>query len=117
MRSPGRVTAGNVLGVVIFTRSDRGGIRNLPDLEGKSLMAVKPMGFGGFLMAWRELREAGVDPFEDLSSLQFSGFPQDAVVYAVRDGTVDAGTFRTESLESLAAVGKVELSDSRILNA
>lgn len=117
LRSPDRVTAGNVFGAVIFTRADRGDIRTLSDLKGKSLMAVKPKGFGGFQMAWREFKEAGLDPFEDLSSLQFSVFPQDAVAYAVRDGSVDAGTFRTGSLEFLAAEGKIALSDFRILNA
>jgi len=116
LRSPDRVAAGNVFGAVIFTRADRVDIQNLSDLDGKSLMAVKRKGFGGCQMAWREIREAGVDPFSDLSSLQFSGFPQDAVAYAVRDGTVDAGTFRTGSLEFLAAEGKVVLSDFRILN-
>jgi two-component system sensor histidine kinase TtrS len=117
LRAPDRVTAGNVFGAVIFVRADRGDIRNLSDLAGKSLMAVKPKGFGGFQMAWREFRDADIDPHQDLSSLQFSGFPQDAVAYAVRDGTVDAGTFRSGSLESLAAEGKIVLSDFRILNA
>ena len=117
LRSPDRVTAGNVFGAVIFVRADRRDIRNLSDLAGKSLMAVKSKGFGGFQMAWREIREAGIDPFEDLSSLQFSGFPQDAVAYGVRDGKVDVGTFRSGSLESLAAEGKIARSDFRILNA
>ncbi len=117
LRAPNAVAAGNVFGAVIFAKADRADLTAIEDLRDKSLMAVKRMGFGGFQMAWREIKEAGVDPFDDLSSLKFSGFPQDTVAYAVRDGLVDAGTFRTGSLELLAAEGKIALSDFRILNA
>ncbi|MCG8544265.1 MAG: PhnD/SsuA/transferrin family substrate-binding protein, partial [Alphaproteobacteria bacterium] len=116
LRAPGDVTAGNIFGAVIFTRADRRGLRTLEDLKGKRFMAVKPHGFGGFQMAWRELKDNGIDPFADFSSLTFSGFPQDKVAAAVRDGVVDAGTFRTGSLESLAAEGKIDLADFQVLN-
>ena len=103
-------------GVVIFTRANRRDLRTLQDLKGKRFMAVKPHGFGGFQMAWRELKDNGIDPFADFSSLTFSGFPQDKVAAAVRDGVVDAGTFRTGSLESLAAEGKIDISDFQVLH-
>jgi len=106
-----------MFGAVIFTRADRDDIRELSDLKGKSFMGVKRTGFGGFQMAWRELKAHGIDPFTDFSQLSFSGFPQDAIAYAVRDGKADAGTFRTDSLERMVAEGKVRLKDFRILNA
>jgi len=106
-----------VFGAVIITRADRRDIRTLSDLHGKSFMAVSRSAFGGFQLAWREMKAAGVDPFSDLSRLVFAGFPQDDIVFAVRDGEVDAGTVRTDILERLAKEGKIRLSDFRVLNA
>jgi two-component system sensor histidine kinase TtrS len=104
-------------GAVIFTRADRPDIQDLSGLRGKSFMAVDRDAFGGFQFAWRELKAQGVDPFHDLTRLEYSGFPQDKIVYAVRDGRVDAGTVRTETLEQMAAEGKIVLGDFRVLNA
>ncbi|MCP5366349.1 MAG: PhnD/SsuA/transferrin family substrate-binding protein [Hyphomicrobiales bacterium] len=115
MRSPAKVEAGNVFGAVIFARRDRADIRALGDLKGKSFMGVQHDGFGGFQMAWRELKEAGIDPFTDFSSVTFSGFPQDEVAFAVRDGRVDAGTFRTGTLENMDLEGRIDMDIFRIL--
>ena len=103
-------------GAVIFTRADRDDINSLKDLKGKRFMGVKRTGFGGFQMAWRELKDNGIDPFKDFSSLEFSGFPQDEVAYAVRDGLVDVGTFRSETLETMEREGKINLKDFKVLN-
>jgi len=116
LRAPGEMAAGNVFGAIIFTRADRRDIQTLADLKGKRFMAVTRHGFGGFQMAWRELKDHGIDPFDDFAELRFSGFPQERVAFAVRDGEVDAGTFRTGSLRSLEAEGKIQLSDFRVLN-
>jgi len=101
-------------GAVIFTRADTR-IRSLADLRDHSFMAVGPKAFGGYRMAWRELRAAGIEPDSDLSRVEYTGFPQDDIVYAVRDGRVDAGTVRTGLLESLAARGVIRLDEFRIL--
>lgn len=103
-------------GAVIFTRSQNFDIRTLADLRGRSFMAVSPVAFGGFQMAWRELAEQGIDPFTDLSDLQFAGFPQDNIIHAVLNGTVDAATVRAETLMRMVEAGKVKLNDLRILN-
>lgn len=116
LRSPSTVQAGNVFGAVIFTRADRDDINTLEDLKGKSFMAVNQHGFGGFQMAWRELKENGIDPFEDFSKLTFTGFPQDSSAYAVLDGKVDAATFRTSTLENMQAEGSIDIQDFKILN-
>lgn len=101
---------------VIFTRADRDNIKSLADLKNKSFMGVKDSAFGGFQMAWYELKKAGLDPYNDFSSLSFSGFPQDNIVYAVRDAKVDAGTVRTDTLERMAKEGHIKLSDFHIIN-
>ena len=104
-------------GAVIFTRADRDDIRELADLKHASFAAVDSAAFGGFQMAWRELAEAGIDPFHDFTELKFIGFPQDEVVFQVRDGKVDAGTVRTDVLERMASQGVIDLDDYRILNS
>jgi two-component system sensor histidine kinase TtrS len=106
----------NVFGAVLFTRKDRTDIRAMKDLHGTSFAAVARSAFGGFQMAWREMHAAGIDPFADLSSLIFLGLPQDLVVLAVRDGRADVGTVRTGVLETMAAEGKIDLADYRILH-
>jgi diguanylate cyclase (GGDEF)-like protein/PAS domain S-box-containing protein len=103
-------------GAVIFTRKNRDDIQSLEDLRNKSFMAVMKNAFGGFQMTWLELKNQDIDPFEDFSSLQFSGFPQDKVVYAVLNGKADAGTVRTTTLERMAAEGVIDINNFKILN-
>ncbi|MBN2561580.1 MAG: PAS domain S-box protein [Phycisphaerae bacterium] len=102
-----------VVGGVIFCRADREDIQCLADLKGKTFMAVKETSFGGWQAAWRELKEHGIGPYRDLADLQFGG-THDAVVYAVRDGKVDSGTVRTDTLERMAQEGKIGLDDFRV---
>ncbi len=45
-----------------------------------------------------------------------AGNTHDAVVMAVFNGKVDAGTVRTDTLERMADEGKIRLEDIRILN-
>jgi diguanylate cyclase (GGDEF)-like protein len=105
-----------VFGAVIFTRADRNDIKTLEDLKDKSFMAVHRNAFGGWWMAWREMQDRGIKPFKDLAQIKFVGFPQDQIVYAVRDGKVDAGTVRTSLLERMSMEGKIDLRDFRILS-
>ena len=109
-------TISKTFGAVIFSRADRSDIRELRDLRGMRFAAVDEGAFGGFQMAWRELKEAGIDPFRDFSDLRFTGFPQDSIVLDVRDGRADAGTVRTDILEGMAAQGVIDLADFRVLN-
>ena len=76
-------------GAVIFTRADRADIDTLADLRGKSFMGVRRGAFGGYQMAWRELKAAGLNPDRDFAPLEFGGLPQDNIVYAVRDRRID----------------------------
>ncbi len=108
--------ARNQFGAVILARSNRSDIRRLADLKGKVFGAVSRNAFGGFQMAWREFKAAGLDPFELFSDIRYFGFPQDAIVLAVRDGSIDAGTVRTGLLESMARQGVVALEDFKVLN-
>ncbi len=103
-------------GAVIVSRVDNAAINTLADLKGKSFMAVSSGAFGGFQMAWRELKEHGIDPFTDFSMLHFAGFPQDRIIEAVHNGAVDAATVRAETLARMVESGAVKLDEFRILN-
>ncbi len=102
-------------GGVIFTRADSD-IKNLSDLKGKTFMCVNYKSFGGAKMAFRELIEAGIDPRNDFAAL-LEGHKHDNVVKAVLAGTVDAGTVRTDTIERMAAEGKIDPSQIRVLHA
>jgi two-component system, LuxR family, sensor histidine kinase TtrS len=102
-------------GGVIFTYVDRDDINSIADIKGKKFMAVKENSFGGWQMAYKEILDSGVDPLTDFASMDFGG-KHDNVVFAVQNGTVDAGTVRTDTLERLAAAGDVDLSEFKIIS-
>ena len=102
-------------GAVIFRRAGRNDIQDLKDLKGKRFMAVNEIAFGGWQMAWATIQEAGVDPYQNFSRLEFGG-SHDAVVYAVLEGRVDAGTVRTDTLERMEQEGKINRADFVVLN-
>ena len=104
-----------VYGGVILCKADRKDIQTLQDLRGKRFAAVDPESLGGWQMAWRELLSHGIDPHRDFADLRFPG-THDAVVFAVLNGEVDAGTVRTDALEWLASEGKLNPQDIRVLN-
>lgn len=106
----------NQFAAVIFSRHGNDDIQSLKDLRNKSFMGVKKKAFGGFQMAWLEFKNVGINPFEDFSSLKFSGFPQDRIVYAVLNGEVDAGTVRAATLERMATEGLININQLKIIN-
>ena len=78
-------------------------------------MAVKASSFGGWQMAYKEIKDAGIDPGKDFASLQFGG-KHDNVVLAILNGVVDAGTVRTDTLERMAAEGSIDMEEFKIVN-
>jgi PAS domain S-box-containing protein len=104
-------------GSVIFTRADKEDINNISDLLGKTFMGADEQGFGGWRIAWLELLHHGINPYEDFERLSFGGGIQQNVVFAVRDGKVDAGSVRTDMLERMAQKGEIQLNDFKVLGA
>ena len=101
---------------VIFCKADGTEMQSLRDLKGKEFMGVSSFSFGGWLMAWREMKAKGVDPLTDFKELKFGG-TQDRVVYAVRDGIVDAGTVRSDTLERMDSEGKINIENFYVFNS
>ncbi|MCI5078504.1 PhnD/SsuA/transferrin family substrate-binding protein [Oricola sp.] len=112
----GAPVTGNRFGAVIFVRADNPDIETLADLKGRRFAAIAPDAFGGFELAAATLVRNGVNPWRDLESVSFLGFPHDAVIEAVMSGKADAGTVRTGMLEAAVMAGKVEAYQLRILN-
>ncbi|MDP7149652.1 MAG: PAS domain S-box protein [Paracoccaceae bacterium] len=102
-------------GSVVFTRRGLQDLNTFEDLKGRSLMAVAPQAFGGWNVARREFKRAGLAPSEDLAELKFADGNQTTVVRAVLDGTVDAGVVRTGTLEWLERQGVIALDEFKIL--
>jgi PAS domain S-box-containing protein len=105
----------NTFGGVIFHRADRTDISDYNSLKGKTFMAVDKMSFGGWLTAWRELKEKSIDPYRDFADLRFGG-THDTVVYAVHDGKVDADNVRTDTLDRMVAEGKIRIEDFLVIH-
>ena len=102
-------------GGVIITRADRLDINQLRDFKGKTFMAVNPVSFGGWQMAWDVFQDAGIKPKKHFKKLSFGG-THDSVIEAVLNGEVDGGTVRTDALERLAQKGAINLNDFKIIN-
>lgn len=102
-------------GGVIFSRKNSG-ITELKDIRQKRFMAVKFSSFGGGQMAWRLLLENNIDPEQDTAAFLEAG-THDLVVRAVRNGKVDVGTVRTDTLERMQAEGKIQMNEFHIINA
>ncbi len=115
MKNSWRGEAYNLFGGVIFARAERYDLNHLHDLRGASLMGVDETSLGGFMMALRELKRAGLRPYRDLAEIRFGG-THDNVVMAVRDGLVDVGTVRTDILERMQNEGRIKLSEFRIIS-
>ena len=103
-------------GTAVLVRSDSE-IKSITDLRDKRVAAVSRDAFGGFQIAWSEMRAHGVDAFRDLAGLSFMGFPQDAIANAVARGDFDAGIVRSGLLERLEAEGQIARNQLGVLNS
>lgn len=110
------VSAAKALGSVVLVRGDRMDLKVLSDLAGKRVAAVSPEGFGGYLLAAKELLHSGVDPESDLKEILFIGLPMNKIVEAVQQGKVDAGIVRACVPEQMVREGQLKPADIRVLS-
>ena len=89
-------------------------IKTLGDIEGKKIVAVAPMGFGGWLIAYNELYEQGIDPLSD-EKVHFLG-SHEKIVKAIINKDYEVGIIRTGMLEELSSKGLINLDDLFIIN-
>lgn len=84
------------------------------DLAGKTLGAIDPQAFGGYLLGYNELRNAGMDPEAD-ARVRFVGFPADALLYLLREDAIQAAIVPVCLLESMSSAGLIDKHDFRVL--
>ncbi len=103
-------------GGVVFCRSDEKDITNFNDLKGKIYAAPDPNAFASWIAVCREFKHSGIDPYKDFQRIEFVK-TMDAVVYAVKNGKVDAGSVRTDILERMSREGKINFADFHVIGA
>ncbi len=102
------------IGAVLFTAAENGAVNGLTDLKGRKFGALRRWSFAGWRMAEKEFLDAGLDAYTSLSTLRFFENPQ-AVVKAVLNRQVDAGTIPVGLLEQMAADGALRLESVKII--
>ncbi|MEJ2395782.1 MAG: PhnD/SsuA/transferrin family substrate-binding protein [Candidatus Thiodiazotropha sp.] len=107
-------TSSTKFGSVIFSLNSHKNLQYLSDIANHRVAAVHQTSLGGWIMALREMHNAGIETWE-LSSLTFLG-THDAVVEAVLNRDADIGIVRTDTLEHMAHEGKVSLNQLRIID-
>lgn len=105
----GGKAASNVIGSVILTRRDSG-ITSVHDLIGKTVGAIDAQAFGGYLLGYKALSDAGIRPERDLQ-LRFTGFPADALLYLLREKAVQAAIVPVCLLENMEKEGLIHKDD------
>jgi phosphonate transport system substrate-binding protein len=96
----------------VFITGTRSSIRSLSDLPGKQFAFGDIDSTSAHLMAFYELRQAGISPETDLH-LRFSG-SHPATAAMVATGVVDAGAIDETVLEFLISRGKVDGNKVRV---
>ncbi len=89
-------------------------IISIDDLSGKVIAGVSNLGFGGWLIGYKEMLDHGFDPYKDAKSIVFLG-TQTNEIYAVLERTIDAAVIRTGVLEKMSLEGEINLSDFHVL--
>lgn len=104
-------------GGVIFTRAEPGSAETITDLPDRRIACAgnDASMLGGYQAQVREMLHAGL-PLPLPNQLLLTGLPQDRVVQAVLEGKADVGFVRTGMLEQLAAQGKVDPKQLKVIN-
>ncbi|MCP3849811.1 MAG: PhnD/SsuA/transferrin family substrate-binding protein [Gammaproteobacteria bacterium] len=102
-------------GSVIFSHTDSFELNSIQDLSNQRVAAVHPTSLGGWLMAYREMKQNGISE-KDLKQINFLQ-THDAVVHAVLNKKAKAGIVRTDTLERMQAEHALDINKLKIINA
>lgn len=81
---------------------------------GKTVGAIDPQAFGGYLTGYKALSDAGIRPERDFH-LRFTGFPADALLYLLRERAIQAAIVPVCLLEKMDQEGLINPADFRPL--
>lgn len=114
---PGSVNANENEGSAFLVRRDRDDLQTIGDLAGSHLIANRPSGFSGYLIAMGEIALAGNDPGHFFSSRTFIGAQNASheIARRIRYGFADAGILRLCAWEELLQNDPSAAEDLRIL--
>ncbi len=84
---------------MVFVLDERQDLQALGDATNKEVVALSPLGLGGWLAAVREWRDLGIDANRDFASVDFV-FSYSQVVAEVCSGNADIGVLPGSGLQS-----------------
>lgn len=113
----GAINANQNEGSAFLVRRDREDLQTIGDLAGSHLIANRPSGFSGYLIAMGEIALAGNDPDHFFSSRTFIGAQNASheIARRIRYGFADAGILRLCAWEELLQNDPSAAEDLRIL--
>lgn len=104
------------MGSAIIVRADRADLDSIADLKGKTVTAVAPTAFGGYLIAMGELLRRKLDPESYFGQVRYAVYPMQNVVEEVLRGASDAGIVRACLIEEMEAAGTLAPGAVRVLD-
>lgn len=111
----GGMEGGNLIGSAILVRRDSD-IVSPQALIGKTVGAIDTQAFGGYLLGYKALNDAGLRPEHDFQ-LRFTGFPADALLYLLRERAIQAAIVPVCLLENMDEEGLINKAEFRPLLA
>lgn len=102
----GNADAGNIIGSVILVNHESE-LQDPHDLLNKTVGAIDPLAFGGYLTGYKVLYDRGIRPGQDFR-LRFTGFPGDALLYLLRERAIQAAIVPVCLLEQMDAEGLID---------
>lgn len=104
----------SIASVVVVREESR--FKTLRDINEASIAAVSEKAFGGFLALRYELDKLGYFNSSFFETIHFTGPPTDQLILDVIDDQIDVAIVPACTLENMAAEGKIELHNLRVLN-
>ena len=89
-------------------------IKQLRDLQQRKVVAVDPDAFAGYLLVAHLLQQNGVTPND--YQTQFVGYPIELTLSTLASGAVDAAIAPLCLMEEMAAQGKIDQAQYRLIN-
>ncbi|MEW5786440.1 MAG: diguanylate cyclase [Pseudomonadota bacterium] len=102
-------------GGTVVTRAENSRLNRYADLKGLRLMVPDKSSLGGWQVHLREALDQGLVLEEDMAQINETK-NHEKVVEGVLSGQADVGFVRSDLVESMAADGRIRLSDLHIVN-
>lgn len=105
----------HAIGSAFVVRTDSE-YQSIESLSGHPLVAVNENAFGGYLTMRYEINQLGLSQSHYFSSIQFLGFPLDALLYQLRDKHIEGAIVPVCLLERMNQEGLLDKDNFRVIN-